>query len=71
MACLYTAYSQAGALAEYDKLAREPVFGRQPRDLVAIHVDVEPVLDLCDPVLQVRYGITLQELRGTSWPTGT
>jgi hypothetical protein len=64
IACLNTAYSQAGALAEYDKLAQEPVFGRQPRDLVAIHVDVEPVLDVCDPALQARYEITLRELRG-------
>jgi hypothetical protein len=31
---------------------------------VAIRVDVEPVLDLCDPALQARYGITPQELRG-------
>jgi RES domain-containing protein len=64
IACLYTACSQTGALAEYDKLAQEPVFGRQPRDLVAIRVDVEPVLDLCDPTLQACYGITLRELRG-------
>jgi RES domain-containing protein len=64
IACLYTAYTRAGALAEYDKLAQEPVFGRQPRDLVSIHVDVEPVLDLCDPRLQARYGITLDQLRG-------
>lgn len=64
ISCLYTAHTEAGALAEYDKLAREPAYARRPRDLVSLHVDVEPVLDLTDPAFQERYGIDLGQLVG-------
>lgn len=65
IACLYTAYTHLGALAEYEKLARsEPGYAARPRDLVSVHVDVEPVLDLTDPDLQAVYGITADQLIG-------
>jgi RES domain-containing protein len=56
ISCLYTAYEDDGALAEYDKLALEPGYARQPRDLVSLQVDVEPVLDLTDAAIRAAYG---------------
>jgi hypothetical protein len=68
IACLYTSYSADGALTEYDKLAREEAgYATRPRDLVSIQVDVEPVLDLCDPEVQLRYEITDRLMRGRSY----
>jgi hypothetical protein len=68
IACLYTAYSAAGALAEFDKLAREEAgYATRPRDLVSIQVDVEPVLDLTDSEVQARYGITERQLGGRGY----
>lgn len=68
IACLYTSYTADGALAEYDKLAREEAgYSTRPRDLVSIQVDVEPVLDLGDPEMQARYEITDRQLRGRSY----
>ena len=68
IACLYTSYSAAGALAEYAKLAREAGYATRPRDLVSIQVDVEPVLDLTDPQVQARYAITDRLMRSTGYP---
>jgi RES domain-containing protein len=63
IACLYTAYTDLGALAEYEKLAREEAgYASRPRDLVSIQVDVAPVLDLADPEVRLRYGITAGQL---------
>lgn len=62
--CLYTAYTERGALAEYDKLAREPAYSRRPRDLVSVRVDVAPVLDLTNPDLQAHYTITVAQIIG-------
>jgi hypothetical protein len=68
IACLYTSYTADGALAEYDKLAREEAgYATRPRDLVSIQVDVEPVLDLGDPEMQARYQISERQLRGRSY----
>lgn len=65
LSCLYTAYTQEGALAEFAKLAAQrPAFARTPRDLVSIHVTVSPVLDLLDAEIQRRYGVTLADMTG-------
>jgi RES domain-containing protein len=56
--CLYTSYTPSGALAEYEKLAREEAgYASRPRDLVSIHVDVAPVLDLTDPRVLATLGV--------------
>ena len=47
--CLYTALSKEGAIAEYEKyLVRENanLTNVKPRELVAVKVDINPVLDL-------------------------
>ena len=47
--CLYTAFAKEGAVAEYKKyLERENTSSikSQPRELVSITVDINPVLDL-------------------------
>lgn len=63
IACLYTAYTQAGALAEYDKIVQgDPAYRHRPRDLVSIRVDVDPVLDLLDPALRDHYEVSEDEL---------
>lgn len=62
--CLYTAYREEGARAEYQKLAQEAAYARQPRDLVSLLVDVTPVLDIADPDHRDRYGIHLDQVRG-------
>jgi RES domain-containing protein len=64
ISCPYTAYTEHGALAEYDKLAREPAYGHQPRDLVSVVIDLEPVLDLTDLRVQARYRITAEQMCG-------
>lgn len=68
IACLYTSYTADGALAEYEKLARtEAGYATRPRDLVSVRVDVEPVLDLTDPEVQARYGITARQMRSPGY----
>jgi RES domain-containing protein len=68
IACLYTSYTADGALAEYDKLAREEAgYSTCPRDLVSVQVDVEPVLDMTDPQVRARYGVTEADIRGTGY----
>jgi hypothetical protein len=70
IACLYTSYTAAGALAEYDKLAAgEAGYAARPRDLVSIHVDVEPVLDLGDEDVRARYQVTERGLLGAGYGT--
>jgi hypothetical protein len=52
LACLYTALTKAGAVAEYQKHFADAGIARgggaRPRDLVSIIVDVSPVLNLTD-----------------------
>lgn len=68
IACLYTAYTQAGALAEYDKVVEgDPAYRHRRRDLVSIWVDVDPVLDLLDTALQVRYRVFEDDLVALSY----
>lgn len=68
IACLYTSCTAAGALAEYDKLARQEAgYATRPRDLVSVQVDVEPVLDLGTPENQARYGITERQMRAPGY----
>jgi RES domain-containing protein len=63
ISCLYTSYTAEGALAEYDRMvASRPAYRHSPRDLVSVLIDVEPVLDLTDPVNQARYGITREAM---------
>lgn len=70
IACLYTAYTRAGTLAEYDKIVRgDPAYRHRPRDLVSILVDVEPVLDLLDTALQAHYGVSQDEMVAPSYST--
>jgi hypothetical protein len=68
ISCLFTTYTQQGALAEYDKVVlSHPAYRHRPRDLVSVVVDVEPVLDLTDPAVQARYGITLAQIRSARY----
>jgi hypothetical protein len=56
--CLYTALTREGAVAEYDKALRYAGLARDEdaeRDLVTVHVDVEPVMSI----------ITMDFLRGS------
>jgi RES domain-containing protein len=65
--CLYLALSQAGALAERRKYAEEAAlsglpFG--PHELVSIDLTVlKGALDLTDPSVQRRFGVTTAQLR--------
>lgn len=75
LACLYTAFTQAGAVAEYRKHHIDAGLAdscrTQPRDLVSIHVDVDPVLNLTDRVELERRGLTAVALTGprrTAYP---
>jgi RES domain-containing protein len=50
--CLYTALSEQGARAEFEKI--RPKFAAAPgtsrrRDVVSINVDIDPVVDLTNP----------------------
>jgi RES domain-containing protein len=58
LACLYTALSRDGAIAEYRKHFLWSGLGAggeiKPRDLVSLIVDVEPVLDLTDSAVLRR-----------------
>jgi len=56
--CLYTAYTANGALGEFVRLAAErPAYAATPRDLVSIHVDVEPVADFMDADVRREFGL--------------
>ncbi|HEX8361628.1 MAG TPA: RES family NAD+ phosphorylase [Longimicrobium sp.] len=75
LACLYTAITRAGAIAEYRKHFEEAGLTREtrpkPRDLVSITVDVSPVLNLTsDTVLRdLRLsGSALTGPRRTAYP---
>jgi len=66
--CLYTALTRDGTVAEYAKV-RDGYVGLAAsdddmRDLVSIHVMVEPVLDLTDSAVRERYGADLATLVG-------
>lgn len=68
LACLYTALTPDGAVAEYRKHFTDAGLsgiGRtQPRDLVSIHVDVAPVLNLTDESELERRGLSTTALTG-------
>lgn len=57
--CLYTALSREGAIAEYRKVLGEYVglaaSDDEKRDVVSIHVSVEPVLDLTEAATRDEY----------------
>ena len=66
--CLYTAYTLDGALGEFVRLAAgRPAYAATPRDLVSIHVDVEPVADLTDEDVLQELGIDPTELVGPGY----
>lgn len=66
--CLYTALSREGAIAEYRKVLGEYVglaaSDDEKRDVVSIHVSVEPVLDLTEAATRDEYQVTLGTLTG-------
>lgn len=52
--CIYTAFTQQGARAEYHKYIRRETpsrFNREPKELVSIQVFVDPVMDLTDKTI--------------------
>lgn len=64
--CLYTALTRDGALAEYEKVRRLVGLAAadDKKDLVSVHVTVQPVLDLTDAAVQRRYGVERAMLTG-------
>jgi RES domain-containing protein len=63
VSCLYTANTREGAPREFVKLASErPAYAATPRDLVSLHVNVEPVADLTEPAVRERYEIAPADL---------
>lgn len=65
--CLYTALDVAGALAELRKLLLGigmTGLSLKARELVSIAIEVAPVLDLSSRSRRIRYGISLNSLRG-------
>lgn len=70
LTCLYTALTQDAALAEFRKhFLRSGLKPHQvnPRDLVSVRVDVDPVLNLTQAAVRITYGIHDEgELTGDS-----
>lgn len=75
LACLYTALTPEGAVAEYRKhyidAGLSDIGRTKPRDLVSIHVDVDPALNLTDETELERRGLSTIALTGprrTAYP---